>query len=248
MTCVRHRCWKLASAAGVLVAGFATTTAAADERVRQRVVIDRSITFQGAGCGVVVEKTLGLARKAREVSVTSPLAGAALTDDDFDDVVGRISEVTIERKHDRPSVTVSFQSSDAACDPANPASAGWIASTEVIGRYVTLERVYVTGTGRGDRRRYKPRVLLFGMRSALVDLRWQRWGSRRAVGRGKVEYNSCIPNCAEAPPSYYPVRATLTRRRTCGDYVQYRVLRFRYTSSRRPPGLPRTYRETFPCR
>ena len=112
-------------------------------------------------------------------------------------------------------------------------------------RYTRRERVYVTGSGRGGQRSYKPRVLPFGMRSAIIGLRWRCWGSSRAVGRGRVEYNNCIPDCARARPSYYPVRAVLSRRRECNGNAQYLTLRFRYTTSARPPGLPANYRESF---
>lgn len=116
-----------------------------------------------------------------------------------------------------------------------------------MARYTRAERVYVRGTGRGDNRSYKPRVLPFGVRSAIVGVRWRNWGSRLAIGRGRVEYNNCEPSCAEARPSAYPVRVMLSRRRDCATGVQYRTLRFRYSTSRRPPGFPRTYREELPC-
>ena len=146
--------------------------------------------------------------------------GEALTDDDFTDhVVGRVLGIAQGSEDGHPIVTISFESSDDACDDESDVVAGWMASTGVIGRYFTFKRVYVTGTGRGDYCRYKPRVLLFGVRSALVDLRWRRWGSPRAVARGKVGFNSCVPNCAQARPAYHPVRAPLSEtshvRRPC---------------------------------
>jgi hypothetical protein len=142
-----------------------------------------------------------------------------------------------------PIVTISFESSDDACDGESDVVAGWMASTGVIGRYSTFKRVYVTGTGLLPLQ--AAGSLLFVVRSALVDLRWRRWGSPRAVARGKVGFNSCVPNCARARPAYQPVWALIIRRRTCFGHVQSRVLRFRRTSSARPQGLAGTYRETF---
>ena len=154
----------------------------------------------------------------------------------------------------RAGRTVRFTATgvDAACRPPVPDCAdeecprsGTSERVELTIRYTRKERVYVTGTGRGGSRAYKPRRLPFGQRSAIVGLRWRNWGSARAVGRGRVEFNSCVPDCARARPAYYPVRATLSRRRACNGYAQYLTLRFVYTTSARPPGLPGRYSEQF---
>jgi hypothetical protein len=223
------------------------TPAGADERTRQHSAIDREVTFTDSGCGLVQKKTITLPRTAREVQIDQPPVGDLLRDAVTDQVVARVLSVTQVETDGRPVVSVEAQSSDAACDPASSVATNWSTSAALLGSYITLEKVYVTGSGRGDSRAYKPKVLPFGMRSALVGVRWRGWGSPKAVGRANVEFNSCIPNCAESPPAYYPVRATLTKRRKCDGYVQYRVLRFRYISSSRPPGLPATYREAFGC-
>ena len=44
-----------------------------------------------------------------------------------------------------------------------------------------------------------------------------------------------------------PVRVVLERPRDCGARWQYTRFRFRYTTSRRPAGMPTTYREFFGC-
>jgi hypothetical protein len=109
-------------------------------------------------------------------------------------------------------------------------------------------KVYVKGTGRGDfSLHYRPRTLMFGTRSVLVGLRWSTWNGPRAVGRGRVAFNDCIPSCAEGRSVEYAVRVTLASRSTCGTRNRrYRRLRFSYTGAA-PPGLSRTYRERFPC-
>jgi hypothetical protein len=225
----------------------APSPALADQRMRESHPIDRNIFFEGTGCGVIDDSTIRLASRARNVVIDTPVVGDAVIGDVDGQTIGRVRAVFQGDEDGVPTVTVSMQSSDAACDPANTAARTWSGATAVEGSYDTMEKVYVTGTGRGDKRRYKPSFLLFGFRSAIVNLRWTDWGSPKAIGRGEVEYNSCNPDCARARPVYFPVRASLTKRRKCDGYFQYRVLNFRYTTSRRPPGLPATYRETFPC-
>jgi hypothetical protein len=110
-----------------------------------------------------------------------------------------------------------------------------------------LARVYVTGTGRGGSRSYRPRSLPFGQRSTVTGLRWLRWGSPSAVGIGRLEFNACDPSCAEGRPTYYRVRVVLSQQEICGGLWQYRHFLLRYASAARPVGFSPTYRETFPC-
>lgn len=110
-----------------------------------------------------------------------------------------------------------------------------------------LARVYVTGTGGGGTRDFRPRTLLFGQRSSVIGIRWRGWGKARTVGLGRLEFNDCDPSCAEATPAYYPVRVALSRRELCDDVWQYRAFALRYTTSARPRGLRASYRETFRC-
>ncbi len=107
--------------------------------------------------------------------------------------------------------------------------------------------MYVRGTGRGgDRPAIRPRAIPFGQRSAVVSMRWSRWGGRTARGTGQVEYNPCVPDCATATPQYFPAVVRLARPRDCGARHQYTSFSFRYPGAR-PAGLPRTYAERFGC-
>ena len=139
---------------------------------------------------------------------------------------------------------IAAQGTEASCDTLDPVT-GRSGEMRFAVSYSRREKVYVTGTGRGDSRSYKPKVLPFGARSAVIGLSWRRWGTVRAIGRGAVEYNNCIPNCAEARPAYYPVRVVLSRRRMCAGSAQYIRFRFRYTTDQRPEGLQTTYQENF---
>jgi hypothetical protein len=207
-------------------------------------------TFSVAGCGATDTATVSAPRGATQVRVLGPQSGETIFDEDRDAVFAQVTDSATAGRR----VTFTVTGSDAACEPPGPDCAatgdgcppsGRSAPVAVVIRYTRRERVYVTGTGRGGGRSYKPRDLPFGTRSAIVGLRWTGWGSATTVGRGRVEYNSCVPNCAQARPSYYPVRATLTRRRACNNYPQYLTLRFTYTTAARPAGLSRSYRENF---
>lgn len=166
--------------------------------------------------------------------------------------VATISEVVVARRSGRPVVRITATPERPACrvDPASGARGGW--SDEGLGsiadvRFRRSVSVFVEGTGRGDRPAVPPRALPFGQRSAVVGLRWTRWGGSTAVGRGAVEFNDCASSCAEARPQYFPVRVLLRRPRDCGEQHRYSCFAFRYTTPRRPSGLPRSYRESFAC-
>ena len=207
-------------------------------------------SFGIAGCGATATRTISAPARSSRVHAVNPDVGDDVYDEPGDAVVGQVTAVQARGRR----VTFTVTGAGAACAPPGPNCAtsgedcpfsGTTEAVELTIRYTRRERVYVTGSGRGGRRAYKPSTLPFGQRSSIVGLRWSGWGSATAVGHGRVEFNNCVPSCAEARASYYPVRATLTRRRECNGYAQYLTLRFRYTTAARPEGLPSTYREQF---
>jgi hypothetical protein len=211
--------------------------------------LERDVTFASDVCDPVT-RTVTLPRGARSVRVTQPDVGE-LVDGEDGTPVAAITDVTVTRRSGRARVQVTAEPDPAACvDPATGTDHGWTDDgfgVPVTARYRRTVRVWVQGTGRGDNPAVRPRVLPFGMRSAVVGIRWSRWGGRTAVGRGQVEFNNCQPDCARARPQYFPVRVVLERPRDCGSRWKYTRLRFRYTTSARPPGLGATYREFLGC-
>jgi hypothetical protein len=239
-------------------AGVSPGTAAADSLFPVTREHSATRTFEITACGAASTRSVILPQGAYAVRALRPAVGAVLGEGVYGDPFARVSEVVTGSDAGRTSLLVTAVGSDTACEGQSEQERAdcerYGESCPVLGtseplrltaRYTRRERVYVTGSGRGGPRSYKPRVLPFGMRSAIIGLRWRRWGSPRAVGRGRVQFNNCIPDCARARPSYYPVRAVLSRRRECEGHAQYLTLRFRYTTSARPPGLPATYRESF---
>lgn len=215
-------------------------------------------TFSIAGCGEAATRTIRVPARAYALDVLRPQIGTTIRDESFGEVFGRVDVIRVVSGGARPAASITAVGSEAACRGQTDeervdceefgescAISGRSDPVRVVVRFTRREKVYVTGSGRGGPRSYKPRVLPFGMRSAIVGVRWRQWGSARAVGHGRVEFNNCVPDCARARPSYYPVRAELTARRECNGFVQYLALRFRYTTAARPPGLPSSYRERF---
>jgi hypothetical protein len=100
-----------------------------------------------------------------------------------------------------------FERSDDACDDGDVV-AGW-RHPQASSVDAPLQAGVRDGHGACDYCRYKLRALLFGLRSALVDLRWRHSGCPRAVARSNVEFDSCVPKSAQAGPTYDPVRAPL---------------------------------------
>lgn len=211
--------------------------------------LERDLTFANGVCRPVT-RTLSLPRTARAIRVVEPAVGDQV--EGLEDTVASVTGVDVERRSGRPIVVVTATPEPSACtaDPTTSAPGAW--SDEGVGvvadvRFRRSVSVYVRGTGRGANPSIRPRRLPFGVRSTVVRLRWSRWGAGTAVGRGSVEFNPCVPDCARARPEYYPARVVLSRPRNCEEQYRYTRFSLRYTSSRRPSGLPPSYSETFGC-
>jgi hypothetical protein len=44
----------------------------------------------------------------------------------------------------------------------------------------------------------------------VTGIRWDSWTAAEATGQGTSDINSCVPNCAQAPPSVVPTTVTLS--------------------------------------
>jgi hypothetical protein len=244
-------------AAMVCALATAPAPASADSLYSLERTQARLATFTITGCGATDTVTLTMPSGASQVEPDRPNVGDRIHGDASGETFARITATDVRSEAGRRVVDFTAEGSDAACRPANAncetglddgcQDIGRSERVRIAARYTKKVRVYVRGTGRGGNRAYKPRVLPFGARSAVIGLRWRSWGRGETVGYGRVEFNNCIPNCAQARPSYFPVRVVVSRIRACGSVAQYRTFAFRYTTSRRPPGLPGSYRESFPC-
>ncbi|CAL99543.1 hypothetical protein A8924_0578 [Saccharopolyspora erythraea NRRL 2338] len=68
----------------------------------------------------------------------------------------------------------------------------------------------------------------------LQDLKWTRWGQEEAVAHGTLVLNPCEPDCAGAPPQYYPdatLRVDQVREVGDGNYYS----RYTVTADGLPP-------------
>lgn len=230
-------------AAGILLAGATPASA-----LTITDTLERQVSFSSDVCQPVT-RTVTLPRGARSVRVQEPDSRDLLVGEDGA-TVAVVTDVRVVTRSGRPRVQVTAEPDPAACNPAGGADEGWRddgLGIPVVARFRRNVRVWVQGTGRGDDPAVRPRTLPFGMRSAIVGIRWSRWGGSTAVGRGQVEFNTCEPDCARGQARYFPVRVVLERVRDCGSRWKYTRMRFRYTTGDRPPGLPSTYREFFGC-
>src|SRR3954463_10664028 len=153
--------------------------------------------FSITGCGATAAQTVVAPTRASRLTAVRPHAGRAIGSASEGEIFARITDVTLAREAGRAIARFTATGSDAACRPPGPDCAALGEGCALSGdsepvpmtiRYSRPERVYVTGTGRGGSRAYKPRTLPFGMRSAITGLDWRAWGSARAVGRGRVEF------------------------------------------------------------
>jgi hypothetical protein len=100
-----------------------------------------------------------------------------------------------------------------------------------------LGKTFVTRGTPDDTPVYKPRSFVAGSGVGggvlrFSNVRWSRWGSKSAVGRGKYTYNICDPTCADGNYRSASARIRLYRpRRGCeiyqgGETVRARVRLF----------------------
>jgi len=95
------------------------------------------------------------------------------------------------------------------------------ASLLVVAPTSAMARTYVTGVGRDFKVGYRPANFSAGTGAGggalqVRSVRWSRWTSSRAVGRGNLRFNICEPTCADGNYRTQSVRVRLTRpRRGC---------------------------------
>ena len=121
-------------------------------------------------------------------------------------------------------VVAEWQSGTAVCPPAVPSDVGqdlrWGAVSACL---PASRRVYVP---RGGRLSYRPSYLVQGAHGVFENLRWQRWGTTRASGRGFLFYSDRYSTFR------LPVRIALSRRRPCGTRRTYRRITIRAARAR----------------
>ena len=69
-------------------------------------------------------------------------------------------------------------------------------------------------------------------------MRWNRWNTAKAKGKGKVTIQICDPSCAEGPVKNYKVNVTLLniKNTMCGGQTlpMYRRAHLRYPDKKPP--------------
>ena len=87
----------------------------------------------------------------------------------------------------------------------------------------------------------EPKSILLACGDAGIELkqmRWNRWKTAKAKGKGKVSIQSFDPSCAEGPVNNYKVNVTLLniKNATCGGQTlpMYRRAHLRYPHKKPP--------------
>lgn len=95
----------------------------------------------------------------------------------------------------------------------------------IVGPASAAERVYLPKgfAEAGLTYLYRPRVISLGSTGVVKNLKWRRWNSAVAVGRGTgVPYSSSV-----SPDASRRATVRLDRRRRCGDRQIYTRVRYR---------------------
>ena len=205
-----------------------------------------TIRFSGNRCGQRVTDRVAMPARAHDVRLRAPRIGQFIRDVRTSRIVARVSGY---RREEPKYLTIAALGSRHACvDPAAYVGGWTTRSVRTLIRYRVKRRVQFASYNlrRSIRPQVRPRTILFGSRSSILRMRWRSWGGRRARGRGTLEYNPCVPDCASAKPQYYRVKVKLSRTSECSGGWRYKRLSFRYTASR-PAGLPPTHSQGFRC-
>lgn len=180
---------------------------------------------------------------ARRVRIILPRVGARLSEIDTRETVAEIIAARVRGRR----LVLSARGIADVCENPQAYPQGWMTNDiEVMASYRVTRAVYFVS---GNLRRtlgpaIRPRTIRFGQRSSILGMRWRRWGGSQAKGSGRLEYNRCLPNCAQSRPEYYRVNVTLSRTRQCRGRFRYQRLSFFYPGAR-PQGLARRYSESF---
>ena len=80
----------------------------------------------------------------------------------------------------------------------------------------------------------KPPFLAFACGDAgiLAEVTWTTWTTKRAVGRGEVQINTCQPSCATGTREPYAASFTAQRPLSEGRFVYFRDLVIRFAGER----------------
>ena len=97
------------------------------------------------------------------------------------------------------------------------------------------KRTYVTDFQTPPKLKYRPKRIRYVIQSFIKNITWHSWGGRTARGRGVIRWTYCDPSCAEGSVENFEVTLTLERRRVCGGYRRYTLLRWKFVNERPKP-------------
>jgi hypothetical protein len=197
------------AAAAVWPSGAAESALTPRNSVVAPLVVSERIGIEGVGCGVPASATVTLPAGALGVRVTRPLVGARTLDAQLTGVSVLGNAVTFTAVAD----------GDRVCDPGAsdtpPANRSWSAGFDVEVRFT--QRVGVVFWNRDNPRAkafaVRPREVRVSFAAAARNVRWTRFGGRKAVGFGT--FKSLIPCAGGCSDDGTRLRVELTRPGRC---------------------------------
>jgi hypothetical protein len=164
------------------------------------------------------------ARGAKEVKILQPTAGQVIRDGFGEKELARVQSVGL-KAGDPTVVEIVVVGSGAACESSLPGA--WETdSVEYRASYkvVSHPKVYASDEQAGLNPRQRPRDFSAAYQVGWRGLKWQSWGGKRAVARGRFQTIKLVPigytDVVERKVSY-PVRVTLSKIDLCGGERYY---------------------------
>jgi hypothetical protein len=86
-------------------------------------------------------------------------------------------------------------------------------------------RIYIPASCSADLAfKYKPRAMCVGNGLRIRRITWEAYGGKRAIARGQMFHNNCVPNCAEGTGAWVTTRFSVLRVRwACGKRIYTRM-------------------------
>ena len=95
-----------------------------------------------------------------------------------------------------PASTYTSTSASASTSTSASASASTQLPVLTVGSYAGMQPTEIAYSGDGT--------------NVVTGIKWASWTATGATGTGTSDINSCVPNCAQAPPNYVTTTVTLS--------------------------------------
>lgn len=179
-------------------------------------------------CGQSDTSSWQLPAGATNVEVTRPAVGDTVRDGFGDKILATITAVEQRPEGGRTVVDVTATGSHSACEPVGgqPNPYEWETNGVVFAAEFDLVRevrVLFSDEQGGLNPRQRPKDIWATYDTGWERLKWQSWGDRTAIGKGKFVGREIVVRNGDADyaPVVRDVRVKLSRVRICGSNRYY---------------------------